>query len=293
MRTISNPKRGCGHLSKGAVYLRQDLVPGGLIPAFVRFAQPLPYPEGHFRGVKFVPGLLMRMGWPIQEVPMVSDGYQAMYAEAWINAGHTAQAAETELGRHIQRLTIADCKRLLAAGFAGRSVAEYPHLDAHDLLMWVGENYYPTPEKFIQECCALGINKRIPLAAPPTIVNARTMLFVAHPRAIETQVPTGEEGETETSYIPGIIGFAYLTGVIYVKPDDERAIPSWVKDAEALGQIEVVEAGPPLDAQGNEIKKATKGEPDPVVDIPLGFGARLVARVGALFKGGGEEKAEE
>jgi hypothetical protein len=277
-------------MSKGALYIRQDLAPGGTLPPFVKFNPPLPFPEPHFRGISFVPGLLMRLAWPVDEVALGFN--QAAYQAQWGDE----PASTTEIGRHLQRL-LRDADRVRERGqWLKESVGGYRELEAHDLLMWVGENYYPTPEKFIDECVRLGINKRIPVSSPPTIIHARTMLFVAHPRAIIADQPTMEDGEAEPgiAFIPGIIGFAYLTRTIYTKPDDPRAIPAKMREWEKRGQVEIVEIGLPLDEKGEPIDKARqlnlKVEPEPKDDqSKLTFGQKLRATVGRVFGGGGSD----
>ncbi len=53
-----------------------------------------------------------------------------------------------------------------------------------DLLMWVGAQFYPTPQDFIAEAIAQGVSKRIPINNPPeNIVPGISRLFFVHPQA--------------------------------------------------------------------------------------------------------------
>lgn len=54
-------------------------------------------------------------------------------------------------------------------------------------LMWVGEQFYPTPGHFQQEAVRMGISKRI-ASVPKDLVIGKTWVLVAHRKAIKTLV---------------------------------------------------------------------------------------------------------
>lgn len=55
---------------------------------------------------------------------------------------------------------------------------------ANDLLMWVGEDNYPTPEDFSSECITQGLSKRIAINnVPQGIEPGKSRLFLIHPKA--------------------------------------------------------------------------------------------------------------
>lgn len=58
-------------------------------------------------------------------------------------------------------------------------------------LLWIGEQFYPTPESFMQEAREQGISRRI-TAVPRDFKVGETWVLFAHPKAI-TRAPTPEE----------------------------------------------------------------------------------------------------
>jgi hypothetical protein len=234
---IRNAKRGCGHLKTGAMYLHAEVSPDGILPPFVLFDPPLRYDEQEFRGWKAFQGLQFEMAFrPETRLPgFDEEAYRADY-RASMAPRPTAEfiaaigGQETELDRHVARL----CHE----GYMIRQGQEIPglgyvrHAWAPDLLMFIGATYYPTPDDFVKEAIRLGVNKRIPNTNPPLVIPGITKLYLVHPAA---PLANGDIG-------PAVIGFAYMTHVIFTRPPD-NVIPKWVDDLRAVGQVTIADIG--------------------------------------------------
>lgn len=253
--TIDNPERGCGYLKEGKAYLRSDVGTGGELPAFVEFAQPIPFKENRKRSYKEFPGLQF-------ELAVTGPG------------GLTETVPEGEASRHVERL--------LADRPTGTHAGEMVEFESHDLLLSVGKSHYPTAEGFVDEARIHGVSKAISVTsgnAPPEVNPGRTRLFLIHPNAVETtkEVETtfseydpetdtlltagGEpvEDEAKTAELcdgdvevtlerrlrtAGIFGYTYLTRVVYTE-DADGEIPKYVQDYEATGDLDVVKPDTP------------------------------------------------
>lgn len=242
---LPNPERGCGYLKEGKAYIRADLSPLGTLPAFVEFNTPIPFKEDRKRSYKAFPGIQF-------ELSVTGE------------SGPTKTVPEGEVFEHIRRLS--------EDNPTGRTAGEMVSFHSHDLLMSVGRTHYETAEEFITEAKVHGVNKAISVTSgnePPEINPGRTRLFLIHPGACEytvteteeqeitkkekVQLPNGEtktvayreteEVEVEvTKTSPGIIGYTYLTRVVYTE-DEDGNVPQYVQDYEAMGDLDVVQIG--------------------------------------------------
>ncbi|NUC72585.1 hypothetical protein HTZ84_09730 [Haloterrigena sp. SYSU A558-1] len=253
--TIDNPERGCGYLKEGKAYLRSDVGPGGELPAFVEFAEPIPFKEDRKRSYTFFPGLQF-------ELAVTGPG------------GMTETVPAGEASRHIERLQ----KDRPTGTHAGEMV----EFESHDLLLSVGKSHYPTAQEFIDEARINGVSKAISVTsgnAPPQVNPCRTRLFLIHPNAVKTtkEIETtasevdrsrdtiikvkGEpveddalayeacEGDVEVTVerrmqTPGVIGYTYLTRVVYTE-DEDGEVPKYIQDYEATGDLDIVKADKP------------------------------------------------
>jgi len=68
------------------------------------------------------------------------------------------------------------------------------------ILLWVGEQFYPTTDHFKREAQVMGISRRL-LAVPHGFVVGETLVLLAHRKAIMVG-PREIGGETE--FVPGI-----------------------------------------------------------------------------------------
>jgi hypothetical protein len=248
IETIPNPERGCGFLKQGKAYLRSDVGTGGHLPAFVAFEEPIPFKEDRKRSYKQFPGIQF-------ELAVTGAG------------GLTETSPPDEVTAHIERLSFDRT--------TGRTAGEMVEFHSHDLLMSVGKTHYETPEEFINEARVHGVNKAVSVTSgnePPAINPGRTRLFLIHPNAVEVtetrleeqevektetvELPNGDEKtvtytETEmveveeAEYVPGIIGYTYLTRCIYTE-DADGNVPKYIQDYEATGGLDVVQTGDPV-----------------------------------------------
>lgn len=200
---LDNPRRGCGHLKQNAMYLRADTHPDGTLPPFVCMVPAQPFVERHYRGWRPFQGLALCM------------------------AG---------AGRRWRTEPAQDEDDLRARISAARLPDDIGHADlawAPDLLMWVGADFYPTPEAFAEEARLHGVNKRIPsVGEPPLVVPGVTRLFLAHPSAAGAGAP-------------GVFGYTYLTRVVYTAGPGPT--PKWVHDLAARGRVGICQVGPEYD----------------------------------------------
>ena len=260
---LPNPERGCGYLKQGKAYLRADVGADGNLPAFVEFDQPIPFKEDRKRSYKLFPGIQF-------ELSVTGD------------FGLTTTSPPNEIWHHLDRL--------MFDRPTGETAGEMVSFHAHDYLMSVGKTHYETAEEFITEAKINGVNKAISVTsgnAPPVVNPGRTRLFLIHPKAVavtatemeeqevekteEVELPNGDTKtvsytETEmvevetTNYVPGVIGYTYLTRVVYTK-DADGNVPQYIQDYEATGSLDVVDVGEPVpyaeqdgfDAEGNAV----------------------------------------
>lgn len=73
-------------------------------------------------------------------------------------------------------------------------------------LMWVGEQFYPTPQDFIRESRSLGISKRIS-SVPKDLVLGESWILLAHRKVMQSVDVCPEDGP-HTKLTPGIF-FAF------------------------------------------------------------------------------------
>ena len=253
--TIDNPERGCGYLKSGKAYLRSDVAVGGELPAFVEFAEPIPFKENRKRSYKEFPGLQF-------ELAVTGDG------------GMTETIPEGEASRHVERL--------LGDRPTGTHAGEMVEFESQDLLLSVGKSHYPTSRGFVDEARVHGVSKAISVTsgnAPPKINPGRTRLFLIHPNAVETtkeiettfseydpktdrlvsvkgetvereelsvdacdgDVPVTVERQLLTS---GVFGYTYLTRVVYTE-DEDGEIPKYIQDYDSTDELDVVKPGTP------------------------------------------------
>lgn len=240
METIDNAPRGCGTLKRSTAYLRSDIGGLGALPPFVEFSTYIPHLEfSGFRGWKKFPGIQFELGIDVSTIEHDYDremAYQLMVDQGVYES--VDDIPEREIDRHIDRLR---------GDADGDHVGEMALANAHDLLMWIGKSNYPYPRDFIQETAERGLNRAIPLSKsndPPDIKSGRTRVFTIHPRAFEAP------DEHEEDYYPGIIGYAYVTRVVYTRPADDT-IPGYVQKYIGEGSIDsVVDFDAPAESEG-------------------------------------------
>ncbi len=145
---VYNPRRGCGHLVKGGLYLVGEMsMMGGLQP-WVSYVWPLKWGRSFASGVTFG-------SFELHEAACHVDTDPPNDRIARLNRYDSPKFYKPS------------CDRLLSV--------------ALDMLMWCGIDNYPDAKSFIDEARERGISKRIPFAVPPRIVRGLTRLFIVHP----------------------------------------------------------------------------------------------------------------
>lgn len=269
--TLNNEERGCGFLEEGKGYLRSDIsMAGGELPSMVDIPEEIriPYKEEHFRTWKQFPGVQFELALNERASDLDPEESAAMeFVSALSKGGYH----DGELWEHLKRL--AGSAYPLDAGTGGSDHCGTMRVaQAHDLIMWAGETYYPHPEDFIEETKSRGLNKAISLSTrnPPPVINpGKTRLWVIHPKGIDNYPETDEEEleemgvEEEERYTPAIIGYAYITRTIYTRDADGR-IPDYIQNWEATDRLDVVDTGrevPYEEIENEDITEAV-GEAD-------------------------------
>lgn len=247
---INNEERGCGHLDRGKGYLRSDVAVGsGSLPPIVEIPEPqrIPHKESHTRTWKSFPGIQFELALIEEAAGLDPETASPMeYVAAIKNGGYDGG----EIWEHLKRL--AGSARPLDTGVEGSDhYGTMRVAQANDLIMWVGETYYPTPEAFIEETSQRGLNKAISMSTrnPPPVVNpGKTRLFLIHPKGID-YFPEKKEDELdemgieeEERYTAAIIGYCYITRCIYTKDADGR-IPDYIQRWDAADDLDIVTPG--------------------------------------------------
>ena len=247
---INNEERGCGHLDEGKGYLRSDVAgPGGNLPPMVEIPSEMriPFKEEHFRTWKTFPGIQFELALIKDAASLDAGSASPMeYVSAIKNDGYH----DGEVWEHLKRL--AGSAHPLDAGMGGSDhYGTMRVAQANDLIMWVGETYYPEPEDFIEETEQRGLNKAISMSTrnPPPVINpGKTRLFLIHPKGIDNYPEKDEEELDEMGikeddrYTAAIIGYAYITRCIYTEDADGR-IPDYIERWEAANDLDVVKPG--------------------------------------------------
>jgi len=186
--TIRNEERGCGHLDEGKGYLRSDVSgPGGTLPPFVVVPEEvrLPFKEDHFRTWKHFPGIQFELALNSAAARLRPEEDSAMeFVSALSNDGY----GDGEIWSHLKRL--AGSAHPLDIGLDGSDhYGTMRVAQAHDLIMWVGETYYPTPEDFIDETKSRGLNKAISMSSrnPPPVAFQCSAVCASSSRAARAQ----------------------------------------------------------------------------------------------------------
>lgn len=251
---VPNHERGCEHIEHDAAYIRLDPVAcsaRGVIPMFVRCDPPIPYKESHFRGYREFPGVAFEQATTRTETsyrPLgrPSNGDDGTASEQYRmdlqrNMAEVSEAIDkptdvrlqTEVQRHLLRLD--------ADMVEGTHAGAMEPFRSPDLLMHVGKTHYQTATEFIKEARELGVNKRIPIGSrsdPPIINPMRTRLWLIHPNA----VIIGDDDDGEPVYEAGIIGYSYLSRVIYTEDRDGK-VPQYIQEHADADRLDVVSIG--------------------------------------------------
>jgi hypothetical protein len=216
MVTIRNEKRrGCGYRKQGGLYL----VAGG--------------PEAPCG----------KLPLPLEVCPTCGQGIKPARGWTWVDAKELFAGVLCQDG---------DYPRPLGAHCTDCPLDEL-QLELHPRmgLLWVGEQFYPTPAEFLQEGIAQGICRRLH-AIPKDFVIGETWVLVAHRKAIDINPKDLQEGNNDQEPVgrPGIFSCFLPREIQYVvKPDDSD---EKLKDLEKRG-IRPVRLVWDQDENGNQL----------------------------------------
>lgn len=217
--TLENKERGCGFLQPNKGYIRTDVdalsAPGGDIPRFVMLDDPVEYRTGDTQGA-------------------IIPGYKRFPGLKFALAYHAGGGTTTPSGDIDDALA-----RRRQYGFDGDYYTDITVARAHDLLLSVGKSHWATPEDYVTETRRRGCNLAIPISKsnePPPIVPLRTRAWIIHPHGYD-------EGH------PAIIGYAYLTRVVYTTgtnaTESDPDVPGNVEEWATVGKVDLVDRGDP------------------------------------------------
>jgi hypothetical protein len=226
--SVDNRERGCGHLKPNSAYVRTDVAAlsheDGTIPRFVELDDPVEYREHTGKGA-IIPGYVAFPG--------------NSFDKHYVADGRTTTPSDEIEAHH---------DRLWSYGFDDEHYGKITSAQSVDILMSVGKTNWETPDEYIEECRERGLNLKIPVSdrqEPPAVEPLRTRCWVIHPHGC------GEDR-------PGIIGYSYLTRVVYTTGTKASAedpdIPAWASDYAAAGKFDVVDRGEPIEAESDAAK---------------------------------------
>jgi len=113
-------------------------------------------------------------------------------------------------------------------------------------LLWIGEKYYPAPQKFSNECGAMGVSRRIK-SVPNGFVVGKTWVFVAHRKCIMRDLE-GKQTHIDGEFIPGIFQAFQPQRIEYVVKgtETEKELEDLVKRGIDLVDVKPVNDKPKL-----------------------------------------------
>lgn len=111
-----------------------------------------------------------RLPVALDRCPTCDAGIKPSRSATWVDAG--------------ELLTKRGCKA------PATQCAGCPTITGRHLLIWIGEQFYPTPDAWMKESSSQGVSRRIG-AVPRDFVLGETWVLVAHRRAMPV-VPCGE-----------------------------------------------------------------------------------------------------
>jgi hypothetical protein len=190
-------KRGCGWRKIGGTYL----VSG---------------PEGYSCD---------RLPFALCVCPVCGQGVKQARGWTWVDVAKLVQ------GKHIvrrphQKYCECGCEFCIDPYSMGRAG-----------LIWIGNQFYKTPEEFMAEGHALGFSRRIK-SIPRGFKVGETWVLLAHPKAIRKMAPASEEGLVEimeVKYEPGIFTVWRPTRIERMVSDADKDNTELLQDLEKRG----------------------------------------------------------
>lgn len=130
-----------------------------------------------------------RLPFPLTVCPVCSCGIKQTRGWTWVNAKALFGGPHMECGDDMHRHWCPVCNgEIERAG-----------------LVWIGTQFYPTPESFTLEAYKLGMSRRL-TAVPRDFKLGETWVLVAHPKAITKRPEPAivDDKPAPVEYLPGI-----------------------------------------------------------------------------------------
>lgn len=207
-------KRGCGYRKCGGLYM----VGGGVgIPCD-------------------------RLPFELTVCPCCSQGVKQARGWTWIDVAKFFQGPHTS-----DRYTI---KQPCPCAVRGCPLCGRPEVLGRAGLLWIGEKFYKTPDKFIAEGVSLGFSRRIK-AVPQGFKIGETWVLLAHAKAvIDHQASQGKTTNAEYVYKPGIFYVWLPNRLELILNESQRNSPE-AEAAEKRGITPIFVPDDDVDHHGN------------------------------------------
>ena len=189
-----------------------------------------------------------RLPIPIMPCTVCGHAIPQTRGWSWVNTKHLLEGARScgKKSSHCGRCPVCDPR-----WFEDENVCTPPGKAG---LLWIGEQFYPTPEDWSKEGAQLGISRRIS-AIPRGFVVGKSWVFVAHPKAFwKPAVTTSKQAEPWTAS-PGVFHVWKPQRVELIVTPSMRSEP-WVIDLANKG-VTLVEV-PEDDPDHLPVKKSGK-----------------------------------
>jgi hypothetical protein len=243
-------KRGCGYRKVGGLYL----VGGGIGVPCDRLPIPLTVCPCCGQGIK------QSRGWTWVDVNKLVEGpHQINKSDFQLIGGSEVRGCWSEPCLEMEKCIL--CGHPETLGKAG--------------LLWIGAQFYKTPEEFIVEGRALGFSRRI-RTVPRGFKSGETWVLLAHPNAIETwETDTDADVEQNFPLTGAPQKQVFKPGIFYLwRPERLEKIVSEsergseeIQDLEKRGITPVFVPDDDADHQGSVFDKQEElftSEPEPV-----------------------------
>ncbi len=208
IKTVYENKRGCGFRKPGGIYLRTDSISAdcGLFPV------------------------------PLVNCSRCGSGIKPARGFTWIDAdlitsGKCKREPIDCVGCGLDKMVFIRLRDNRLTGRCG--------------LIWIGEKYYLSPQKFLNECNSMGVSRRIK-TVPNGFKIGITPIFVAHRKCIR-RIDNGQM-HIEGDFIPGVFQVFVPDRIEYVVKgsETEKELEDLLKRGFVLVDVKPIDQDPKL-----------------------------------------------
>lgn len=182
-----------------------------------------------------------RLPVALERCPTCDQGIKPSRGWTWVDAGEI--------------MTKRNCTAKAA------QCAKCPTIVGRQGLIWIGTEYYPTPEAWMREASTQGVSRRI-AALPKDFKLGETWVLVAHRKAIPV-IPCGEpcdllgtpcmrrqghpgEHDPDREYIPGVFHAFKPSAIEYIVRGDETPEELEAMEKRGITPVQVMIDGTPV-----------------------------------------------